>query len=67
EYIGNREEIWYATNIEVYDYVQAYNQLVFSANGKKVYNPTAYDIYFEKDKKIYCVKPDECKILNMNY
>lgn len=66
EYIGNREEIWYATNIEVYDYVQAYNQLVFSANGKKVYNPTAYDIYFEKDKKIYCVKPKECRILDMH-
>ena len=67
EYIGNREEIWYATNIEVYDYVHAYNQLVFSANGGKVYNPTVFDIYFEKDKKIYCVKPNECKNLDVNY
>lgn len=63
EYIGKREEIWYATNIEVYDYVQAYNQLVFSANGTKVYNPTVYDIYFEKAQVLYCVKPNEVKDL----
>jgi len=62
-YIGNREEVWYATNIEVYDYVQAYNQLQFGATGDKVYNPTVYDIYFEKAGKLYCVKSNETKIL----
>ena len=63
-YIGNREDIWYATNIEIYDYVHAYQQLRYSADGTKVYNPTVYDVYFEKDKQIYCVKPNETKIIN---
>lgn len=44
EYIGNREEIWYATNGEIYDYVQAYQNLHFSANGDRIYNPSAIDV-----------------------
>ena len=39
DYIGNREDIWYATNIEIYDYVQAYNRLVFSADAKQCITP----------------------------
>jgi hypothetical protein len=42
---GNREDVWYATNIEIYNYAKAYDSLVFSANRKWVYNPTCYDIY----------------------
>ena len=45
EYIGNREEIWYATNGEIYDYVQAFNSLQFSANGAIIRNPSATDVY----------------------
>ena len=45
EYIGKREEIWYATNGEVYDYVQAFKHLEFSANGALVRNPSATDVY----------------------
>jgi len=59
EYIGGRDDIWYATNIEVYDYVAAYKQLRFSVDGKKVYNPTAETIYFEAFEKVWCVKPGE--------
>lgn len=45
EYIGNREEIWYATNGEIYEYVQAFNRLQFSANGELIHNPSAMDVY----------------------
>jgi hypothetical protein len=45
EYVGNRDDIWYATNGEIYDYVQAYHSLVFSMDGKMVYNPTITDVY----------------------
>lgn len=44
-YVGNREDIWYATNGEVYDYVQAYNRLEFSVDGNRIYNPTNTDVY----------------------
>jgi len=57
EYIGNREEIWYATNIEVYDYITAYKQLQFSTDGSKVYNPTAVTLYFKSAGTCYCVAP----------
>lgn len=60
EYIGNRDDIWYATNIEVYDYITAYNQLQFSADGSKVYNPTAVTLYFEWDGIAYSITPGSC-------
>ena len=43
--VGNREDIWYATNIEIYDYVKAFDSLAFSVDGTKVYNPSATDVY----------------------
>ncbi len=45
QYIGGREEIWYATNGEIYEYVQAFNRLQFSANGNLIHNPSAIDVY----------------------
>lgn len=59
EYIGDREDIWYATNIEIYDYIAAYSQLVFSMDHKKVYNPTATELFFKIDKKVFSVRPGE--------
>lgn len=44
-YMGNRREIWYATNGEIFEYIQACNRLVFSINSKIVYNPTVTDVY----------------------
>ena len=57
EFIGNREDIWYATNIEIYDYIAAYNQLIFSMDYTKVYNPTCSTLYFKTNKGAYCVEP----------
>ena len=59
EYIGKRDNIWYAANIEVYDYIQAYHQLQFSLDGKKVYNPTNMVLYLKWDGKDCCVNPGE--------
>lgn len=58
-YTGKREDIWYATNIEIFDYIAAYKQLIFSVDGKTVHNPTATTLYFEHRNKIYCIKPGE--------
>lgn len=38
-------EIWYATNMEIYDYVQAYERLAFSSAGDRVYNPSASEVW----------------------
>ena len=45
EYIGNRPDIWYVTNGELYDYVQAFCRLEFSVDGTILHNPTEKDIY----------------------
>ena len=45
EKIGNRENVWYATNIEIYDYVKAYESLVFSVDLTRVKNPSAQDVW----------------------
>lgn len=49
--IGRKEDIWYATNIDLHDYVKAYEQLRFNTAVTKVYNPTATDVYFVYNTK----------------
>ena len=58
-YMGGREEIWYATNLEIYDYVAAYKQLLFSTEGTKVQNPTAATLWFEAGRKLHCIASGE--------
>ncbi len=38
-------DIWHATNGEIYDYVHAFDSLIFSADGTKIINPTCIDVY----------------------
>ena len=56
---SGRDDIWYATNIEVYDYVQAYKSLVFDIDMSRVYNGSALELWFEYDGKRYSVKSGE--------
>ena len=58
KFAGN-EELWFATNIEIYDYVQAYKSLRFSADGHTVYNPTLLTIWLDADSKPYCIQSGE--------
>ncbi len=57
--LSGKSDIWYATNIEIYDYVNAYNSLIYSADGRIVYNPTLYTIWFDVDGKLYSIKSGE--------
>ena len=45
KYMGGRDDVWYATNGEIYDYIKAYESLEYSIDGSTVYNPTATDLY----------------------
>lgn len=62
-YFGGRDDVWFATNIEIYEYAQAYSRLVFSIDGTRVYNPNARIVYLNKCGKDYAVAPDETIIL----
>ena len=58
--MGGHKEIWYATNIEVCDYVAAWRQLILSADGKRAFNPTATTLYAEAaGGKIVAIAPGE--------
>lgn len=59
EFIGGREEIWYATNMEIYEYVQAYNGLVTSYDKTMVYNPGNQEVWFSYRGKNYSVAPGQ--------
>lgn len=43
--VGGRDDIWYATNIAIYDYMQAVSQLEFTADADRVYNRSAADCW----------------------
>lgn len=58
-YMGGREDIWYATNGEIYDYVEAFDRLVFSVDGDRIFNPTATTLYINYFNKEYIIKPGE--------
>ena len=60
---GRPEEIWYPTNIELYEYVHAYNSLVFSADGTRIYNPTLIKVWFNLDGKLYSIDSGETLII----
>lgn len=50
EMMGGQEDIWYATNIQIVDYMADAKRLQFTANADAVYNPNAQDIWLEVDK-----------------
>ncbi|OXM83741.1 polysaccharide deacetylase family protein [Paenibacillus rigui] len=52
EQVGGNNDIWYATNIEIVDYVKAFQQLKFSAAGSFVYNPSARPVWIRVDDEI---------------
>ena len=56
---GNNEEVWYATNIEIKDYITAMRGLVFSADQKIVFNPYAQTVWFGVDGEVMSIKGGE--------
>jgi len=59
EALSGKDDIWYATNGEIYEYTKAYESLVYSADSTIIYNPTLFEIFFTIDGKNYSVKPGE--------
>ena len=51
EFMGGREDIWYATNIEIIDYMDAAKRLQFTADHSKVFNPSAVSVWLNVDNR----------------
>ncbi len=55
--MGGHDDIWYATNIEIIDYMNVLKNLRFSADGTKVMNPSAQSAWLMVDmEKIVEIK-----------
>ena len=65
KYMGGRDDIWYATNIEIIDYMDAAKRLQFSADYEKVYNPNACSVWLQlnSDK---CVEIEGGTLVDLN-
>ncbi len=50
--IAENDKIWYASNIEIYDYMTALERLRISADERVFVNPTSIDLWIEKDKSL---------------
>ena len=48
--LAGNERIWYATNMEIYTYMKAQEMLRISVDETVLENPTAIDLWVEKDK-----------------
>lgn len=53
KYMGGRDDIWYATNIEIIDYMEAEKNLKFSADYHLVYNPSAQSVWLAVNDNTY--------------
>ncbi len=58
--MANQDDIWYATNIEIVDYMDVVKNAQFSADGSFVYNPSFASLWIKvNDKDIIEVKGGE--------
>lgn len=57
--ISGKDDTWYATNIEIKDYMDAAHSLKVTVNEDIVYNPTATPVYILNAGEIVIAKPGE--------
>lgn len=54
--VANNDDVWYATNLEIYNYVSAYDNLEYSLDMTMVHNPSALDVWIRhNEKEIICI------------
>ena len=59
EIMGNSDNVWKATNIELYNYIKAFYSVNFSLDGKYAENLSSIDVYMNADGKDVIVKAGE--------
>lgn len=56
ERVSKEKDIWFATNGEIYDYVKAYESLIFSMDGERVKNPSSQPVWLDLRGKTYKIE-----------
>lgn len=57
--LANLTDVWYTTNIEIYNYVQAQKRLVVSADESMIYNPSSIPVWVRKDGETIEIAPND--------
>ena len=57
--VGGREDVWYATNIEIVDYLNACRGLRFAFAGNAVCNPAGLEVWIDVDGTAVRVPPGQ--------
>lgn len=57
--VSGKSDIWYATNGQIREYVRAYENLVYSADGERVFNPSHTPVWIEARGKVYKINGGE--------
>ncbi len=52
-------DVWYATNIEIIDYINAVRSIKLSADCSIIHNPSATEVWFSIDNNNTSIKPGE--------
>ena len=62
--MSNRDDVWYATNMEIYNAWSDYQRLECSADGSQIYNPSIRSVWIgTKNGNTYEIKPGETLVL----
>jgi peptidoglycan/xylan/chitin deacetylase (PgdA/CDA1 family) len=57
--LSGHEDIWYATNMEICNYLLATRQQEFSMDACQMHNPTATNVWLRTSSQLLCVAPGE--------
>lgn len=63
EKMAGKDDIWYASNIEICNYLETVHRQEFSADGTIMHNPTALSVWVSNAEGIVEVKPGESKCI----
>lgn len=61
--MAGKEDIWYATNLEICNYILAVRAQEFSADGLTAHNPAAVSVWVETRAELLEIKPGETKYI----
>lgn len=65
EKLSGHCDVWYCTNIEMFDYCDAFQRLEYSVDGSLALNRSALEISVRSDRgNVYLLKPGSCTKLN---
>lgn len=63
EQVAGREDVCYATNLQLCDYTAAFRALQSSCDGRLLHNPTATAVWYSHLGQIGCIQPGETRAL----